>query len=120
MLYRIAAGFMLLIGGVALLCVGAGYAGYALYAAFLPLVGTAWASLITAGFLFFLPLLSVLLIAALARRRRRNSFADLPPTSPENIVLAFLSGWAKDRPVLALAVAGLLGAAATWLRRKKK
>ena len=119
MLYKIAAGFMLLIGGVALLCVGAGYAGYALYLAFLPLVGGQLAGLITAGFLFFGPLL-ILVILAAAGSRRRRAIKNLPPNSPENVALNFLAGLAKDRPLMAMAAEGLVGAAATFLRRKKK
>ena len=119
MLYKIAAGFMLLIGGIALLCIGAGYAGYALYMGFLPLVGAPFAALITAGFLFFGPLLILVLMAAM-RGRRKSAVKGLPPNSPENVALSFLASLAKDRPIVAVAAAGLLGAAAAYLRRKKK
>jgi hypothetical protein len=119
MLYKIAAGFMLLIGGVVLLSIGAGYAAYALYVAFLPLVGDALAALITAGFLFFGPLLILVLLAAI-RGRRKSAVKGLPPNSPENVALSFLASLAKDRPIIAVAAAGLIGAATAFLRRKKK
>jgi MYXO-CTERM domain-containing protein len=110
---------MLLIGGVALLCVGAFYAGYALYAACLPLVGEAYAALIAAGVLFFAPLFVLMFLAAINRRRRR-AVRDLPPNSPENVVLSLLAGIAKDRPIMSVAAAALVGIAAAFLRRRKK
>ena len=121
MLYKLAAGFMLLIGGVALLCVGAGYAGYALYAAFLTVVDPPWAALIAAGFLFFLPLLICFVIAAVAARRkreRRAAMAASAASSFENIALAALAGMAKDKPIMSVVAAGLVGAVTAFLRRR--
>ena len=118
MLYKIAAGILLLFGGVAALCVGIGYAGYALYAAVTPPLGAAAAAAITGAVFLLVPLLAWLFLLLKGRRRKRDR--SLTAASPEAAALAFLSGLAKDRPIIGIALAGLVGAAGAYLRKKRK
>ena len=119
MLYKLAAGILLLFGGIAVLCVGVGYAGYAIYAALTPEVGTAGAAGITSALFLLFPIIAwvILWVKGLRRRAARRDVAAA--VSPEAAVLSFLSGLAKDRPLVGIALAGLAGAGATFLRRER-
>ena len=121
MIYKIAAGIMLLFGGVTMVCVGITYAGYALYWALLPYTGPAAAAGIAAGTFLFLPLLGWAFVAIKGRRRRQPALLkNVPPSSPENLAVAFLSGLAREKPLMGVALAGVVGAATAFLRRKRK
>jgi len=119
MRYRIAAGILLLFGGIAVVCVGVVFAGQALYAAFAPLTGEAWAAAIAAAILLFIPVVGIVVLSRRARRAWRFEFPpmSMPPT-PDNVALAYLAGLAKDRPIVALVLAGIFGAASAILRKK--
>ena len=119
MVYRIAAGIMLLFGGITLVCVGVTYAGYALYWALLPSTGAAAAAGIAAAVFLILPFLGWAFLALRGRRRKPAALKDLPPNAPENVALAFLAGLSKDRPLVGMALAGLFGAATAFLRKKR-
>jgi len=125
MRYKIAAALLLFLASVVLVLAGAGFACYALYAAFVPLVGSAYAGAITAAILLFIPLLGLVFLSLRARRSRRKIFeqsamGQSPFTpSPDNVALGFLAGLARDKPITAVLLAGVFGAAAALFRDKK-
>ena len=116
--YKIAAGILLLFGGVALVCVGVALAGFALYAAFVPLVGAAWAAAIAALIFLVFPIALCLVLAKRGRRKWPDAFREGAAT-PENVALAYLASLAKDRPIIAVLFAALVGVASALLRKKK-
>ena len=121
MLYKIAAGILLLFGGVTLICVGITYAGYAIYWAALPYTGPAAAAGIAAGVFLFLPVIGWAILAFKGRRRRHPALLkNVPPSAPENIAIAFLSSLAREKPMIGVALAGVVGAATAFLRKKRK
>lgn len=119
MVYRIAAGILLLFGGITLVCVGVTYAGYALYWAVLPSTGPAGAAGIAAAVFLILPFLGWAFLALRGRSRRPAALKDLPPGAPENVALSFIAGLAKERPIIGMALAGLFGVATAFLRKKR-
>lgn len=125
MRYKIAAALLLFFASVVLVLAGAGFACYALYAAFVPLVGSAIAAAITAAILLFVPLLGLVLLSFCARRarsriREQSATGQSPFTpSPDNVALGFLAGVARDKPITAVLLAGVFGAAAALFRDKK-
>lgn len=125
MRYKIAAALLLFLCSVVLVFGGAVFACYALYAAFVPLVGNAYAAAIAAAILLFIPLLGIVVLSFRARRRRFKNFekglAGQGPftPSPDNVALSFLAGLARDKPLTAVLLSGLFGAAATLFRDKK-
>jgi len=125
MRYKIAAALLLFICSAVLVLGGAGFACYALYAAFVPLVGNAYAAAITAAILLLAPSLGLVLLSHRARRGRiRNleqaALGQSPFTpSPDNVALGFLAGLARDKPITAVLLAGVFGAAASLFRDKK-
>jgi hypothetical protein len=119
MMYRIAAGIMLLFGGVTLVCVGVTYAGYAIYWALLPATGPAGAAAIAAAVFLLLPVLGWAFLVLRGRRRKSAAMRDLPPNAPENIALTFLASLAKEKPIVGMALAGLFGVATAFLRKKR-
>jgi len=116
---KIAAGVLLLFGGITLVCVGVVFAGYAIYAAFVPAAGIAWAAAIAAAILLVFPILVVALLGMRRRGRVPRGFKNAEGT-PENAALAFLAVLAKDRPLIALVLSALLGVASTVLRKGGK
>ena len=125
MRYSIAAAFLLFLCSVVLVLAGAGFACYALYAAFVPLVGSAYAAAITAAILLFVPMLGLVLLSIRARRSRTRLFEKIAASqgpftaSPDNVALGFLAGLARDKPITAVLLAGAFGAAASLFRDKK-
>jgi hypothetical protein len=125
MRYKIAAALLLFLASVVLVLAGAGFACYALYASLVPLVGDAYAAAIAAAILLFGPLLGIVLLSLRARRSRRKIFEEnaagqSPFTpSPDNVALGFLAGMARDKPITAILLAGIFGAAAALFRDKK-
>ncbi len=125
MRYKIAAALLLFICSVVLVLAGAGFACYALYAAFVPIVDTAYAAAIAAAILLFVPLLGLVLLSLRARRSRmripeQGAAGQSPFTpSPDNVALGFLAGLARDKPITAVLLSGVFGAAASLFRDKK-
>ncbi|MBN9567906.1 MAG: hypothetical protein J0H30_11765 [Alphaproteobacteria bacterium] len=107
------------IGGVvlamlagSLLLVGVGFAGFAIYAALLPALGMAGAAALTAFILLIGPV--VFALTAFLQRRRE------PLIKPgEMAMFAALSAIVRERPVLTLLGAGLLGAAEIFLKKRR-
>jgi len=110
-------GFLLILGS-ALIWGGVAFAGYALYIALLERLTPLAAAAATAAILLAGPLLAVL---AMQFRRSPAQLPDpdLRPTQQvqDNAVLQLLAGVAKEKPLLAVLVAGLIGAAETFRRR---
>ena len=110
-------GFLLILGS-ALIWGGVAFAGYALYIALLERLTPPAAAAATAAILLAGPLLAVL---AMQFRRSPAQLPDpdLRPTQQvqDNAVLQLLAGVAKEKPLLAVLVAGLIGAAETFRRR---
>ena len=117
--YTIAAGIMLLFGGVVAVCVGVAFAGFAIFAAFVPLVGPALAAAIAALIFLIFPIVLCFVLARRGRRKWPDAFKEGAAT-PENVALAYLAALAKDRPLIAVFFAALVGVASALLRKKKK
>jgi hypothetical protein len=126
MRYRIAAALLLFLGSAVMVAAGAGFACYAIYATLLPFTGDANAAAIAAAILLFIPVAGIAILATRARSQT-NRFEEtlketlkgtLPPT-PDNVTLVFLSGLARDKPLVAVLLAGIFGAATALLRDKK-
>lgn len=71
-MHKIAAGVLLLAGGVTVLCLGVSYGAYAMYTALLPLVGDAPASGIIAIVFLIVPVVTYMILAARARERAKQ------------------------------------------------
>lgn len=71
-MHKIAAGVLLLAGGVTVLCLGVSYGAYAIYTALLPLVGDAPASGIIAVVFLIVPVVTYMILAARARERAKQ------------------------------------------------
>nr|TFG51384.1 MAG: hypothetical protein E4H34_06330 [Hyphomicrobiales bacterium] len=126
MRYKIAAALLLFFCSFVLVLAGAGFACYALYAAFVPLVGSAGAAAIAAAILLYAPVLGIVFLSIRAKRSRTRileqsaAIQGLFESSPDNIALGFLAGLARDKPITAVLLAGMLGAAASLFRNKKQ
>ena len=72
MMHKIAAGVLLLAGGVTVLCLGVSYGAYAIYTALLPLVGDAPASGIIAVVFLIVPVVTYVILAARAKERAKQ------------------------------------------------
>src|SRR5215475_13981351 len=118
---RAVAGLLLLVTASALIWVGVGFAGYALYLAFLARAGPPWAAAIASAILDVGPL-SFTVILLLWKPRVR---AQIHPPDPrfaraegDNAALNVLAQVAQEKPLLAVVFAGILGAFEALLRRK--
>ena len=122
MRYRIAAGLLLFICAAVLVFGGAVFACYALYASFVPLFGRAIAAAIAAAILLLVPMLGLIVLSLRARggriRRLEQAASGQNPftPSPDNVALGFLAGLARDKPITAVFLAGIFGAAASLFR----
>jgi hypothetical protein len=110
----------LLIAGSAIIWIGVAFGAYAIYLAFVPAVGILWAAAATCGFLLAGPLTWVIVM----HMRRPHPHLPTPDPRPaqndqDKAVLQLLAGVAKEKPLLAVLVAGLVGAAETVRRRKE-
>jgi uncharacterized membrane protein YtjA (UPF0391 family) len=97
---------------------GVGFGAYAIYVAFVPALGLPWASAAASGLLLAGPLTWVLVM----QLRRPQSPPFHPRSAPrakheDKAVLQLLAGVAKEKPLLAVLFAGLIGAAETVRRR---
>lgn len=127
MKYRIAAALLVFVGAAVSVAAGAGFAAYAIFAAFLPTFGAAWAAVMTAAILLLVPALGLILLSLRARRARNELIETLEkaaasaafPKNPDNLTLTYLAGLAREKPLIAILLAGLYGAATMVLRDKK-
>lgn len=118
---RAVAGLLLLVTASALIWVGVGFAGYALYLALLPQSGPALAAAIAALILVIAPLGW----AVIALLRKPQPRAQIHPPDPrfaapdaDSAALNVLAQVAQERPLLAVLFAGILGASEAIRRRK--
>jgi hypothetical protein len=123
MRYKIAAALLLFVCSAVLVIGGAVLACYALYAVFVPLVGKALAAAIAAAILLFVPMLGLIVLSLRARgvrnRKIEQAASQNPFTpSPDNVALGFLAGLARDKPITAVLLAAVFGAAASLFRGK--
>lgn len=111
MIAKTAAGVVLGIIAIAMIAVGVSFAGYAIFTALAAPVGIPGAAALTALILLIGPLLFILL-AMMFRPRKEELLND-------QFIMSVLSGLARDKPLIAMVGAGLLGAAGIFLRRKR-
>ena len=115
------AGVVVLVTVSALIWVGVGFAGYALYLAVLPHAGAPLAAAIAAAILVTGPLVWAVIIYAHARAKRPKfhpAEMQVTPADPEAATLSLLAKLAQDKPLLAVVFAGILGASQAMQQRK--
>jgi hypothetical protein len=112
---------VLLITASALIWVGVGFAGYAIFLAFLPRSGAPWAAAFAAAILVVGPLGWAAIVnirAPRARARLHTPDERVTPVVDENATLSLLAKVAQEKPLLALVFAGIIGASEAILHRK--
>ena len=117
---RAVAGLLLLSTASALIWVGVGFAGYALYLAFIPQTGPPLAAAIAALILVFAPLGWAVIV--LLRRSRPQAELHTPDRrfgpADDNAALNVLAQVAQEKPLIAVLCAGMLGVSEVLRRRK--
>lgn len=127
MKYKIAAALLIFVGAAVSVAAGAGFAAYAIFAAFLPIFGTAWAAVMTAAILLLVPALGLIVLSLRARRARKDWIETFEKAAasnpllknPDNITLTYLASLAREKPLVAVLLSGLYGAATMLMRDKK-
>ncbi|HMI97870.1 MAG TPA: hypothetical protein VK479_15250 [Micropepsaceae bacterium] len=115
------AGAVLVMTASALIWVGVGFAGYALYLALLPDAGMPLAAALAAVILVIGPLgwAAIVYVRAHATRPRFHpAEVQVTPTDPEAATLSLLAKLAQEKPLLAVVFAGILGASQAMQHRK--
>lgn len=110
MIAKIGAGVVMGLIAGAMILVGVSFAGFAIFTALETPVGVAGAAALTALIFLIGPLLFVL-IAAIFRPRRE--FGN------DALLMNVFSGLVRDKPLLAMVGAGILGAAGIFLRKRR-
>lgn len=108
---RLVSKLILAVIALAMAFFGVAFAGYAIWAALTPPLGEAWAAAITA-FIFLVGPLGAAI--ALGTRRRRSFFEG-----GEGGVAGLFGLLARERPLMLLFGAALLGVAETFLKKRK-
>lgn len=108
---RLVSKLILAVIALAMACFGVAFAGFAIWAALTPSLGEAWAAAITA-FIFLVGPLGAAI--ALGTRRRRSFFEG-----GEGGVAGLFGLLARERPLMLLFGAALLGVAETFLKKRK-
>ncbi|HVZ68301.1 MAG TPA: hypothetical protein VG891_02485 [Rhizomicrobium sp.] len=111
MIAKAAAGVVLGIIAIAMIAVGVSFAAYAIFTALAAPAGIPGAAALTALILLIGPLLFILL-AMMFRPRKQDLLND-------QFIVNVFSGLAREKPLLAMLGAGILGAAGIFLRRKR-
>ena len=99
----------------ALVWIGIGFAGFALLTALTPALGLAGAAAIVAALLLLAPLGA--LIALMIRRPQRPLGGG---EGSHEFLLSLLSGFARNKPLIAVGVAVLIGVAEMFFHRRKR
>jgi len=111
---------LLLVAAAALIWIGIAFAGYAIYVALLVNLQPAWAAAITAACLLAVPYAMFMMLVV--KRPRAALHAPEPRAAqayPDKATFQLLADFAKDKPLLAVLIAGVLGAAETVRRRRE-
>jgi len=107
---------VLLIALIAIIFTGVAFAGVAAFLALAPYMPVAAAAAVVA-----FVLLAVVFLAALVMRGRvRLPHSKPANASPDEAAVALIASMAKEKPLLAVLFAGLLGAAGTILQQKNR
>ncbi|HEX3487659.1 MAG TPA: hypothetical protein VHT51_21570 [Micropepsaceae bacterium] len=114
-------GALLLITASALIWVGVGFAGYAIYIALIPRLSAPWAAAIAAAILVVGPLGWAIIVRAPSSRRAefRLSNGRTVVKDSQDATLDLLAKVAQEKPLLAMVFAGILGASEAVLHRKE-
>lgn len=114
------AGAVLLILASALIWVGVAFAGYALYLGLLTQTSAPWAAAIAATVLVIGPIGWAVIMNWRAPRGLQPQFhaPDKRPAERQDAMLGFLAKVAEDKPLLAVAFAGIIGASEAILQRR--
>ena len=113
---------VLLLALAASVFAGAGFAGFAIFMALAPVMAPAWAAAIAAAILIGVPLLVAFVVRARVRapRTQPQPQAAVGGQNPETAAVAMIAGLAKEKPLLAVLFAGLLGAAGTLANDRRR
>jgi hypothetical protein len=110
-LTKAAAGLVLAIMAGAMIFVGVAFIAYAIAVALSPSLGVAGGAAVAGGILLVGPMFWVL-VTLLSRPAR--------PKPDTNSAVSFLAALAKDKPLMAVAAAVLVGAADMLLKRRNR
>lgn len=111
---QLAARALMLMGALALVVAGVGFASYALYLGFLPSLNPAGAAVATAAILLAIPALGVFIMAL-----RGQSAIGHGAAQSGDPTLNVLADVARDKPLVAMLLAGLVGAAGAMNNSRK-
>jgi hypothetical protein len=109
----------------ALIGIGLAFAAYAVYAAFLPLIGAAWAAAIIAFVFLIIAALICLVASAQIKARAGRSLlgqfilGGAARRTTNDAGTAAFAGVARDHPLIAVAAAIVTGLASAFLRRRR-
>jgi len=117
-LKKTAAGVVLTYAAAALVWIGIAFLGFAIAAALEPSIGLAGAAATAGGVLVIGPLLWIIVTLSSANARARKAKEE--SANDRNAVLNVLMTLAKDKPLMAVAGASLVGLAEALLKRKGK
>jgi hypothetical protein len=101
----------------ALIWIGIAFAGFALLTALTPALGLAGAAAIVAALLLLGPLGA--LVALLIRRPARPAESALGDGGNHELLMAVLGAISRNKPLIAVATAGLLGIVEMLFRKRK-
>lgn len=107
----------------AIVFTGVFFAGGALFFALTPIVEMWAAAAIAAVALLGIAFGAALIVRAKGQQPARRPIPATPdaaPTSPDAATVSMIAGLAKEKPLLAVLFAGLLGAAGTIIQQKNR
>lgn len=112
---------VLLAIGLAVIFAGVLFAALAGFLALAPHMEGAWAALIVAAVLLVPVLTGAFIVrGSAAHVARPQPAAAAAAPSPDEATVAMIAGMAKEKPLLAVLFAGLLGAAGTVLQARSR
>jgi hypothetical protein len=110
---------VLLVIAIAAIFAGTTFAGMAGFLALEPHMHAAWAAVIVAGLLIAPVLLGALFVQnRVARAAQPAPRVAAVAQSPDDAAMGLIANLAKEKPLLAILFAGLLGAAGTLVQQK--
>jgi hypothetical protein len=109
----------LLIVAIAAVFAGMTFAGVAGFLALEPYMLPAWAAVIVAAVLIVPVLIGAIIVRARAVPPQPKAATQQVAAGPNDAAIALIAGMARDKPLLAVLFAGLLGAAGTILQNRE-